>query len=189
MKDKMIEFGVINEEIKDTLIQYMNNGKSILISGCPKSKPESFLNYLFALNRQQEDVCENTKTKTIKSAIDIVTCEDLTKEVAHNFIISSVGKKRKIASIYADSPELAIYRLINMVGYKESVTAEILALLEKEIDIIIQLSIMPDKSRKLSSIHRLTNIKNEKVKTEPIFQWKIQSFNEDKRRGEWFRFN
>lgn len=99
----------------------------------------------------------------------------------------NTGHDGSMSTLHANNPEQATKRLVSMVASAGELTTELVpSYVAGGIDLIVQLSRMPDSSRKLVAIHEVMGEKNGEIITSPLLEWKTHSFDGDKVEGDWY---
>lgn len=124
----------------------------------------------------------------LRSRPDIIIIGEVRGSEAYDLAQAlNTGHDGSMTTGHANSPEDAMKRTVSMVASARELTPELVpSYVAGGIDIIVQLNRMPDKSRKLVAIHEVKGVKNGEIITNPLVEWRTESFDGETLKGNWY---
>lgn len=220
--DDLIEFGSLNEEIKQAIKACIRARMSIVVSGGTGSGKSTFLNAIstfvhsklsiITIENPLELQLDHPRVRSwearpaniegkgeidmlalvisaLRSRPDIIIVGEVRGAEAFALMQAlNTGHDGSMTTLHANNTAEAMQRLISMVTSAGQLSSDLVpAFVASGIDIVIQLSRMPDGSRKLIEVAEVIGEEGGRVKTNPLVEYKIDKFDGDKVEGHWVR--
>ena len=220
--DDLIEFGSLNEEIKEAIKACIRARMSIVVSGGTGSGKSTFLNAIstfvhpklsiITIENPLELQLDHPRVRSwearpaniegkgeidmlalvisaLRSRPDIIIVGEVRGSEAFALMQAlNTGHDGSMTTLHANNTAEAMQRLISMVTSAGQLSSDLVpAFVASGIDIVIQLSRMPDGSRKLVEVAEVVGEEGGRVKTNPLVEYKIDKFDGEKVEGHWIR--
>jgi len=124
----------------------------------------------------------------LRSRPDIIILGEIRGSEAFAFIQAiNTGHDGSLSTMHANNPRDAMKRLVGMVSSAKELTPDLVpAYIASSIDTVVQLSRMPDGSRKLTEIAEVVGEKDGIIETKTLREYRIESFDGKTLKGDWY---
>lgn len=123
----------------------------------------------------------------LRSRPDIIIVGEIRGREAFVFLQAvNTGHDGSMTSLHANNTKEAMKRVVSMVSSAEQLAPELVPeYVSSGIDIIVHLSRMPDKSRKVVEVAEVTGVKSGVVTTNSLVKYKIDGYDGNELIGHW----
>lgn len=218
--DNLIQWGAMNEKIKDLLIALIRARFNIIVSGGTGSGKTTLLNAIaenidddhsiITIENPIETTFEHPHVRrwearpaslegrgeintrflvfnSLRARPDRVVVGEVRGAEAFDMLNANItGHPGSLTTGHADSEEEIMTRLVSMAASAEVLAPTLIPdFVASAIDIVVQVTRMPDKTRKLVGITEVLGVKDGIVQLNPIIRFKQQGFQDNLIVGDW----